>query len=128
MIKVKGIKEDIPLTPENERRLIEVDKRELQYSILNGLLSLMNVIITLCTANLKSVNIGVSAMVIATSLIIVLVCVIQNEKTRNVVKGILREAGRHQDAQRVRIGYKVSDIALIVINLIQVGLQVSMWF
>lgn len=128
MIKVKGIKEDIPLTPENERRLIEVDKRELQYSILNGLLSLVNVIITLCTANLKSVNIGVSAMVIATSLLIVLVCIISNEQTRNIVKEALVEVGRHQDAQRVKIGYKVSDIALIVINLILVGLQIAKWF
>lgn len=35
MIKIKGIKEDIPLTPENERRLDEIEKRELKYNIRN---------------------------------------------------------------------------------------------
>ncbi|HDA5091051.1 TPA: hypothetical protein ACF9IQ_002318 [Staphylococcus aureus] len=128
MIKIKGIKEDIPLTPENERRLDEIEKRELKYNILNGLLSFVNIVLTVSTANLDSVNIGVSAMVTAISLFIVLVCIINNEQTRNIVKEALLEAGRHQDAQRVRVGYKVFDIVLIVINLIQVGLQVSMWF
>ncbi|HHD0846103.1 hypothetical protein [Staphylococcus capitis] len=120
-VKVKGIKEEIPLTNEFASRLAQAEEK--RKSLLVSSLITINLILTVLQTPDKLFTKVLSALIIAFNLVIIVIHIAHNEYVRNIFKKALIELERYEEAERVKIGYRKVDICIMIICGVLVAMQ-----
>ncbi|NML03497.1 hypothetical protein HHJ93_09830, partial [Staphylococcus capitis] len=92
-VKVKGIKEEIPLTNEFASRLAQAEEK--RKSLLVSSLITINLILTVLQTPDKLFTKVLSALIIAFNLVIIVIHIAHNEYVRNIFKKALIELERY---------------------------------
>ncbi|NMK78993.1 hypothetical protein, partial [Staphylococcus capitis] len=95
-VKVKGIKEEIPLTNEFASRLAQAEEK--RKSLLVSSLITINLILTVLQTPDKLFTKVLSALIIAFNLVIIVIHIAHNEYVRNIFKKALIELERYEEA------------------------------
>lgn len=124
MIKVKGVKDDIEVTPRMERQLEKSTKQSALVSKITSVLLTCIIFLSILQMYSTRIDTLIAYFIIAMDLLIIMIHLTHNEHTRDIFKQALIEEERYQEAKNVKVVYNKYDIAIICFVVIQIVMQV----
>lgn len=124
MIKVKGVKDDIEVTPHMERQLEKSTKQSALVSMVTSVLLTCIILLSFLQMYIARFDTLIPCFIIAMDLLIIVIHLMHNEHTRDIFKQALIEEERYQEAKNVKVAYNKYDIAIICFVVFQIVMQV----
>lgn len=124
MIKVKGVKDEIEVTPHMKRQLEKSSKQSTWVSKITSVLLTCIIFLSILQMYSTRIDTLIACFIIAMDLLIIMIHLTHNERTRDIFKQALIEEKRYQEAKNIKVAYNKYDIAIICFVVIQIVIQV----
>jgi len=124
MIKVKGVKDDIEVTPHMERQLEKSAKQSALVSKITSVLLTCIIFLSILQMYSTRFDTLIACFIIAMDLLIIMIHLMHNEHTRDIFKQSLIKEERYQEAKNIKVAYNKYDIAIICFVVFQIVMQV----